>query len=144
MAQKILVEIITPEQIKFSRMADLVVVPAVEGSLGVMAGHIPLVTRLEVGEARIHDGNELLRFAISGGYLEVTPEKAVVLADSAETPEEIDLKRAEESKERAAERLKGLHRDQVDHLRAQASLHRALNRIRLVQEYYGDRGHADS
>jgi F-type H+-transporting ATPase subunit epsilon len=134
MAQKILVEIITPEHIKYSQKADMVVVPGVEGGLGVMAGHIPLVTRLEIGEVRVHEDNNITRFAISGGYLEATPEKAVILAESAESSEEIDVNRAMSAKQRAEERLKIENRQRYDRLRAEIALRRAANRLRIAQD----------
>ena len=86
------------------------------------------------GILKIFDNDEVYRMAVSDGYLEVTPEKVVVLAEAAELPEEIDVERALAAKRRAEERLAGLTRSDIDFVRTQASLQRALNRLRLVEE----------
>lgn len=133
MARKILVEIITPEQVKYRQEADMVVVPGVEGELGIMAGHIPLVTRLEIGEIRIHDGDQLLRYAISGGYVEATSKKAVILAEAAESSAEIDIERALSARKRAEERLKYQNKERIDQVRSEVALQRAINRLRIAE-----------
>jgi F-type H+-transporting ATPase subunit epsilon len=133
MARKILVEIITPEQVKYRQEADMVVVPGVEGELGIMAGHIPLVTRLEIGEIRIHDGDQLLRYAISGGYVEATSKKAVILAEAAESSAEIDIERALSARKRAEERLKYQNKERFDQVRSEVALQRAINRLRIAE-----------
>jgi len=134
MGEKIQLDVVTPQRVEFSRPVDMVVAPVVNGQFGILHGHIPLVTRLEVGILKIFDNDEVYRMAVSDGYLEVTPEKVVVLAEAAELPEEIDVERALAAKRRAEERLAGLTRSDIDFVRTQASLQRALNRLRLVEE----------
>lgn len=134
MEQKIYLNVVTPQRIEFSRPVDMVVAPGTLGQLGILHGHIPLVTRLEVGIVKIFDNDEVVRIAISNGYLEVTPSKAVILAEAAELPEEIDVERALAAKRRAEERLAGMTTGDINFVRTQASLQRALNRLRLVDE----------
>lgn len=132
--RKIKLDVVTPQRVEFSRPVDMLVAPGVQGYLGILAGHIPLVTRLEVGILKIYDDDDILQMAVSDGYLEVTPEKAVILAEAAELPEEIDVERALAAKRRAEERLAQLHHNDVNFLKAQASLQRALNRLKLIQD----------
>lgn len=141
MENKIHLDVVTPQRVEFSRTVDMVVAPGVKGQLGILHGHIPLVTRLEVGILKVYDNDEVIRIAVSDGYLEVTPSKVVVLAEAAELPEEIDVERALAAKRRAEERLAGLPQGDLNFVRTQASLQRALNRLRLVEEkkHHGDK-----
>lgn len=134
MQRKIMLDVVTPQRIEFSRPVDMFVAPGIQGHLGILPGHIPLVTRLEVGILKIYDNNEVLQLAVSEGYLEVTPDKAVILAEAAELPEEIDVERVLAAKRRAEERLAQLDKNDVNFLKAQASLQRALNRLKLIQD----------
>jgi F-type H+-transporting ATPase subunit epsilon len=131
---KIQLEVVTPQKVEFSRPVDMFVAPGIDGCLGVLPGHIPLVTRLEVGILQIYDNDDIIKLAVSEGYLEVTPSKAVILAEAAELPEEIDIQRVLESKRRAEERLATLEQRDINFFKAQASLQRALNRLKLVGE----------
>jgi len=107
------------------------VAPGVEGYLGVLANHAPLVTALKAGVLKVEgDSGESLTFAVSGGVLEVRDNRATVLADAAERSGEIDVERAKDSLERARKRLSGKDPG-VDIDRARASLERALNRLRV-------------
>lgn len=108
----------------------MVVAPGIEGELGIMAGHIPLVTRLKIGVLKILTPEEEITVAVSEGYMEVTGERVLILAEAAELPEEIDVERALEAKRRAEERLATA--DKVDFARAQASLQRAVTRLRVA------------
>ncbi|HLY10260.1 MAG TPA: F0F1 ATP synthase subunit epsilon [Planctomycetota bacterium] len=134
MAKKFKTEIVTPEKIVFSEEIESLVIPAERGYLGVLAGHAPLLCTLQPGEIRIkRDGSEL-HYSTSGGFMEVTPGKAVLLTESAEEASSIDVKRAEEGKKRAEDRLAATTKD-VDKGRAKAALERALNRLRIAQKY---------
>ena len=90
------------------------------------------MTMLQPGELRVKKGGEEVSMAITGGFLEVRPDRVIVLADAAERAEEIDASRAEEAKRRAQERLKE-HLPEVDVTRAEAALRRALARLEVVQ-----------
>lgn len=91
----VLCEIVTQERLVFSEQVDMVVAPGIEGELGILPNHTPLLTTLSIGELRIKRGGQEEFFAIGGGVLEVRPDKVTVLADLAERADEIDLSRAE-------------------------------------------------
>ncbi len=127
-------DIVTAEQVVYAEDVDVVVAPGVEGQLGILPHHAPLVATLKAGELRIKKGGEEVSMAISGGFLEVRPDGVVVLADTAERAEEIDIARAEEAKRRAQEQLAEKQAPGVDEARAEASLRRALIRIRVAEK----------
>lgn len=121
-------DVVTAERVVFSEEVDVVVAPGVEGQLGILPHHTPLMTTLQTGELRARKSGEEFSLVISGGFLEVRPDRVIVLADVAERAEEIDLARAEAAKERAEEDLS--HRPPgVDLAQAEAALHRALVRL---------------
>ncbi len=101
------VEIVTPSRMLYSGEAEMITMPGVEGEMGVLGGHAPLLTTLNIGEIALHraDG-ETEYIAVSGGVVEVRPDKVVVLARSAERADEIDISRAEAAMERAEEALR--------------------------------------
>jgi F-type H+-transporting ATPase subunit epsilon len=134
MAKKFKTEIVTPERIVFSEEIESLVIPAERGYLGVLAGHAPLLCTLQPGEIRIRGDRGEQHFSTSGGFMEVTPGKAVLLTESAEEASAIDIKRAEESRKRAQDRLAAVAQD-VDRDRAKAALERAQNRLRIAQKY---------
>jgi len=125
-------EIVTAEGVVFSDDVDVVVAPGVEGQLGILPHHAPLMTMLQPGELLVKRGGEEFFLAISGGFLEVRPDRVIVLADAAERAEEIDIARAEAAKRRAEELLKS-HPPEVDAARAEAALLRSLARLKVVE-----------
>ena len=136
MARKFKIEIVTPEKLVFSEEIESLVIPAERGYLGVLAGHAPLLATLQPGEITIKGSSRgELHYATSGGFMEVTPGKAVLLTESAEEVSQIDLARAEESKKRAQERLAPAAGKDVDKGRAKAALERAVNRLKIAQKY---------
>ena len=125
-------EIITAERQVFADDVNAVIAPGLEGELGILPHHAPLMTMLKPGELLIRkDGNETY-MVVSGGFLEIRPDKVIVLADACERAEEIDITRAEEAKHRAEDRLK-THPPGVDMARAQAALLRSLIRLRVAE-----------
>jgi F-type H+-transporting ATPase subunit epsilon len=125
-------EVITAERQVFSDEVNTVVAPGVDGELGILPHHAPLITMLKPGELLIRkDGQETYLF-VSGGFLEVRPDKIIILADACERCEEIDIERAEAAKQRAEERLK-THIPEVDMARAQAALLRSLVRLKVAE-----------
>ena len=136
MPKKFKTEIVTPEKLVFSEEIESLVIPAERGYLGVLAGHAPLLATLQPGEITIKGAAKgELHFATSGGFMEVTPGKAVLLTESAEEVSQIDLARAEESKKRAQERLAVAAGKDVDKGRARAAFERAVNRLKIAQKY---------
>lgn len=134
MAATFPLEIVTPERTVLSDNAVSVRVPAVDGSLGILAGHAPLLAELGVGECivRTASGAEET-LAIAGGFVDVSRERVTVLADTAEFASEIDLTRAEASLARAREMLSQVGTGSVDPAEANAALRRAQARIRIAR-----------
>ena len=125
-------DVVTAERVVFSDDVDVVIAPGVEGQLGILPHHAPLMTMLKPGELLVRKDGEEFSLVITGGFLEVRPDRVIVLADAAERVEEIDVARAEEARRRAQERL--MERiPEVEAVRAQAALLRALARIEVVQ-----------
>ncbi|MCK4369112.1 MAG: F0F1 ATP synthase subunit epsilon [Dehalococcoidales bacterium] len=124
-------DIVTAEREVFSDDVDEVVAPGVEGQLGILPHHAPLMTMLLPGELVVRKGGEEFFLAISGGFLEVRPDRIIVLADAAERVEEIDVARAEEAKRRAEELL-SQRGPEADVARAEAALRRSLVRLKVV------------
>ena len=126
-------EVVTPEKMVFSDDVDLVLAWGVEGQLGILTHHAPLMTMLQPGDLVFRKGNKEEYLTISGGFLEVRPDKVVVLADACERAEEIDVTRAEEAKRRAQEVLKTAATG-VDAAAAEAALRRSLARLKAVEK----------
>jgi len=125
-------EIVTPERVVYSGQVTSLQAPGTEGSFGVMAGHMPLLASLDIGVLRFADeGGEGVQMAVSGGFAEVGRERVTVLAETAESAEEIDVPRAESSRQRAEERLANRDDGEVDAARARSALMRALNRLKI-------------
>lgn len=129
----IVLTIVTPQRRVFQQPVNMVIIRTTEGDIGVLPGHTPLVASLEVGPMTIKvDGGDR-RAAVIGGFVEVTPEHVIVLAETAELAEEIDVRRAEAARQRALANLEQ-KKDQVDFARAQAALQRALVRLQVAGE----------
>ncbi len=127
-------EIVTAERIVFSGEVDEIVAPGVEGQLGILPHHAPLMTMLQAGELVAKKGGQDEIMAIAGGFLEVRPDRVIVLADAAERAEEIDIKRAETAKKRAEDRLRDRKAIGLDEASAEAALKRALARLSVAEK----------
>jgi F-type H+-transporting ATPase subunit epsilon len=127
------VEIITAERELYSDDVDMVIAPGVEGQLGILPHHAPLMTMLGPGELRLKKGNEEIVMVATGGFMEVMADRVVILADAAERAEDIDISRAEAARRRAEERLHQ-HASDIDLARAEAALKRALVRLRVAEK----------
>ncbi len=132
MAEKLILEIVTPHRTVLSEEVDIVVAPGDLGEFGVLVHHIPFLARLKIGELRYRQGNSLTKVAVMGGYAEVLPEKVTVLSPAAEKATEIDVMRARAAKERAERRLKE-KKEGIDFARAEAALKRAIIRLKLAE-----------
>jgi len=128
---KLLLEIVTPQGLIYSEEVDEVTASGSEGEFGVLPGHVPFVTTLKIGMLVCKKGNESKFFFVNWGYAEVGPEKVMILADSAERSEEIDIERARAAMKRAEERLKKA--EDVDFARAESALERAVTRSQIVE-----------
>jgi F-type H+-transporting ATPase subunit epsilon len=130
---KLKFEIVTAERVVYSDEVDIVIAPGVEGELAILPHHAPLLTMLQTGELRVRKEGEETSMFVSGGFLEVRPDKVTVLADVAERAEEIDVAQAEEAKRRAEERLE-TRAGVEDMARAEAALRRSLMRIKIAEK----------
>jgi F-type H+-transporting ATPase subunit epsilon len=128
------VEVVAAERSILSGEADEVLADTVKGQIGILPRHAAMLTLLVPGTVRLRRGNEEEILAVGGGFLEVSDNNVVVLADSAERAEEIDIARAEEARRRAAARVRGGTPD-IDQDRAQAALARSLSRLRAAEVY---------
>ena len=127
------VEIVAPDHgvLKDEQVSSLVV-PAVEGYMGILPHHAPLMAELRIGEIKVEHPDESIRIlATSGGFLMVENNLVTILADTAELAQDIDIQRAEEAKQRAEQRLTE-RTEGLDATRAQAALVRAVNRLRVA------------
>lgn len=130
-----LLEIVTPERKVFAEQVNMVVVKGVEGELGILPQHIPLVTPLKIAPVHIKQGSTDIYIAVSGGFMEVGIDKVIILAESAELPGDIDLERAKTAKARAEGRIN----DKVEHIdfhRAEMALQKALMRINVGEKNF--------
>jgi F-type H+-transporting ATPase subunit epsilon len=126
-------EIVTAERQVFSGDVTTIIAEGTEGQMTVLPKHAPLITMLAPGEIVIRKDGDEQYMVISGGFMEVMPEKVIVLADACERSDEIDLERAAAAKQRAEERLKSLTPD-IDQSRAEAALRRSLARLRVAEK----------
>jgi F-type H+-transporting ATPase subunit epsilon len=134
MAENIKIEVVTPEKAVVSEEAQIVMAPGTLGEFGVLSGHTPFMTSLNLGAVRYTDkvGKEHMVF-VSGGFAEALPDRVTILAESAERRKDIDVERAKAAKARAEERIQKEKDDEIDFVRAHAALARAIMRIRLVE-----------
>jgi F-type H+-transporting ATPase subunit epsilon len=128
-----MLEVVTPERILLSDEVQFVVVPAAEGEVGVLRNHAPMVAGLKIGVLRYVGKDGVMRhMAVSGGFMEVIDNEAIVLAETAERGTEIDILRAKAAKERAERRLQQ-RAEEINFTRAQMALARALARIKAAE-----------
>ena len=133
MAERLTLELATPTRLVVAETADEVVVPGIEGYFGILPGHAAFLTTLGTGEVMYCAGRDEHYLAVSGGFAEVRNDKVIILADTAERPEEIDRGRAERARERAERRLSGRGVEEaVDYARATAALARAMIRLQTA------------
>lgn len=132
MEDKLKLEIVTPYGTVFDAEVDEVTALGSEGEFGVMPGHAPFVTTLSVGTLSCKQGGQSIYFFVNWGYADVGPDHVVVLADSAERSEDIDVDRAHEAQKRAEEILR--QTKEVDFARAEAALQRALARLHVKDQ----------
>jgi len=125
-------EIVTAERMVFSEEVSALIAWGMEGQLAILPHHAPLMTILQPGDLMIRKDKEEEYLAISGGFLEVRPDKVIILADACERVDEIDIARAEEAKKRAQETMKAAPLS-VDAAAAQAALRRSIARLKVAE-----------
>jgi len=131
MADTLHLEIVTPEKMVVRDSADEVQIPGKNGYLGVLPGHAPLITELSVGEITYRNSGSTHHLAVAWGFAEVLPDKVTILAERAEAASEIDVKRAQQAKQRAEEDLRN-GKTEEDFTRAEFDLKRAETRIEVA------------
>lgn len=124
-------EIVTPEAKTYSDDVDSVVIPGIDGELGVLPLHAPVMTLLEPGELRVLKGGQELRLAVGEGFVEITPEKVAVLTDMAVKESDIDESAAEESIRRAEQAMSGEKLSNEEYAANNAALLRSLALIKV-------------
>jgi F-type H+-transporting ATPase subunit epsilon len=124
-------EIVSPERRAYADEVDMVVVPAIDGQLGILPHHTQLLSALGIGELRIKKGGTETLMFISGGFVEVRPDRVIIMADLAEHSDEIDEAKAVAARKHAEEQL-GEVRDPIDIARVRAALQTALMRERIA------------
>ncbi len=132
--------IATPERQVFKDEVDSVTLPTVTGEITILSHHMPVSTILKHGEMIIRKEGKTEPYAVSGGFIEIQPDKVVVLADTAEHIAEIDEARAQEAIDRAEKLQQEINRDNVEYGQLTAKLERDLNRLHIVRKYR-HRGH---
>ncbi|MGE4543603.1 MAG: F0F1 ATP synthase subunit epsilon [Pedobacter sp.] len=131
MAQKLKLEIVTPASQVLSEEVDEITAPGSNGQFGVLPGHTPLLTTLEVGEFSYRKGSDVYYLAVNWGYVEVADDRVLVLVETAESQDHIDLARAKEALGRAEAKLKELNPADKEYRILQGALQRALVRIQV-------------
>ncbi len=134
MASTFRLQIITPEGVFYDDKVEMTVVRTTQGDIGIQGDHMLTVSPLKIGRIKIKHDGEFKEAALSEGFLQVDTELTRVITDTAEWPEEIDIKRAEEAKKRAERRLESNKKSDIDLVRAQIALRKALNRIDVASD----------
>lgn len=132
MAEKLKLEMVTPYKQVLSEEVDEIIMPGQMGELGILPGHTPLLTTLKVGEFTYRKGGSSFHVAVNWGYVEVEEDTVIVLAETAEPADEIDMARAKAALGRAEEALKKLSPEDKDYRIMEAALERAMIRIQVA------------
>lgn len=133
-------KIVSPERVVFEDDVDQVTIPTKDGEITVLPNHLPLVASLQAGELVMKKGTAVIPMVISGGFVEVQPQSyVVVLADTAEKVEEIDIQRAEEARQRAGALMKEKVTEATDYAALAAKMEKELARLKVARKYRRDR-----
>ncbi|MBU5676600.1 F0F1 ATP synthase subunit epsilon [Alkaliphilus sp. MSJ-5] len=133
MASTFRLQIVTPSRMFYDDEVEMTIVRTIEGDVGIMRNHMLMVAPLKIGKIRIKKDGQFKEAAISEGFIQIESDYTRIITDSAEWPDEIDVKRAEEAKERAERRLAASKSD-IDKVRAEIALKKALNRLDVADE----------
>ena len=133
--EKINFKIATPEKVVFKNEVDQITLPTMDGEITVLPNHIPLISVLKPGEIKVVMGKEEVSMAVSGGFIEVLSDKVVVLADTAERAEELDLEKAEAAKKRAQDVLTEKKYDAKEFAAVNSMLEKEIVRLRVAKKH---------
>jgi F-type H+-transporting ATPase subunit epsilon len=132
---KLHLEVITPERVVVSKDVDIVVAPGSQGEFGVLESHVPFLSGSVPGELRFTSEGQTEYLAVTTGFAEISNNNVSILVDAAEKAEEIDIERARQAMDRAKEKLaKDRNTDEIDFLRAEAALKRAIVRMKVAEK----------
>lgn len=141
MSKKIIFNIITPERVVFEREIFQATLPVIHGVITILPNHRSYIGALKAGEIILKDGNEEILLATSGGFVEFHKNKLIVLADTAEVAEEIDLKRAEDARKRAEElKNEKISMDEIEYARVAAMIEKEMTRVRVARKHHTKHG----
>lgn len=132
MAEKIQLEVVTPERRVLAEPVDMVTVPGLGGELGILPGHTPLISQLQTGVLTYVEGGKNFQLLVSGGFVEVRDDHVAVLAEVAERPEEIDAASARQSRERLEKQLNSWSGSEEDFESTKTELDRSVVRMQLA------------
>jgi F-type H+-transporting ATPase subunit epsilon len=134
MADKLELEVVTPDRLVARETVDIVMAVGAWGEFGILPDHIPFLTTLQAGELRYRRDGQLEYMAVTGGFAEISDNKVTILAEAAERAQEIDIDRARRAKERAERRLAQAKTEAIDYARAESALKRSLVRLNIVKK----------
>jgi F-type H+-transporting ATPase subunit epsilon len=134
MADKLELEVVTPDRLVARETVDIVMAVGAWGDFGILPDHIPFLTTLQAGELRYRRDGQLEYMAVTGGFAEISDNKVTILAEAAERAREIDIDRARRAKERAERRLAQAKTEAIDYARAESALKRSLVRLNIVEK----------
>ena len=126
-------EIVTTDRTVFEGDVDMVTVPGGGGDMGILPHHAPVLSTLKAGELRVKRGGQTMEFAIGGGFVDIHNNRVIILADSAERADEIDVARAEAARMRAQELLKNPPPNKEELLRLENSMRKSIVRMRIAR-----------
>jgi F-type H+-transporting ATPase subunit epsilon len=132
MADELTLEIVTPERLAFKGVVEEVTIPGTEGEFGVLRGHAPLLSSVDVGELSFTQDHKKTHYAVNTGYAEVTASKVTVLVETAERSDQIDLERARRAKQRAEELMGKLPKEDIEFEKIRLALLRAVTRLNIA------------
>ncbi len=127
-------DVVTPERVIFSDQVNSVNAPGVEGELGILPHHCPLITLLQPGQIAIKKAGEETLIAVSGGFVEVRPDRVIILADIADRDDEVDSLKAEEAKQQAERALREKQISEIDKAQAEVALRHAVACLRIAEK----------
>ena len=127
-------KIVTPRGIYKETEVEMLNLRTTSGQIGILANHLPLASAIDISEMNYIKDGQRYKFALAGGFVYVKVDETTIIANAIESPEEIDLRRAQEAKARAEERLHNQSNDDMDILRAEVALRKAITRIRVKNE----------
>jgi F-type H+-transporting ATPase subunit epsilon len=134
MADELMLEIVTPEEMAFSDTVEEVTIPGSEGEFGVLIGHVPLLSAVKYGELNFTKDNKKTYYALSSGYAEVTDVKVTLLVESIERADQVDVEEAKKEKEEAEAKLSGMNKDDADFKKVSDALNRAEVKLKVAEK----------